>query len=86
MLGMMSCKEAGRLVSEARDHELSMRNRMGLRMHLAMCRVCKIYNRQIEMLGELSRRVNTFVLDASLPLALSTDAKVRIKARLSRNE
>jgi len=83
MLGMISCKEAARLASETRDHELPFRTRIALRLHLGICRMCKIYNRQITMLGEISRRANTVVMQASLPLALTTDAKERIKQKLS---
>lgn len=83
MLGMMNCKEAGRLVSEKRDRKLPMGKLMRLRMHLSICQLCKIYSRQIELLGEISRKASTMVLQSSFPFTLSADAKARIKAKVS---
>ena len=83
MIGTINCNEASRLVSETRDRELPLRQRMQLRFHLTLCKMCNVYSRQIDMLGEVSRRANMFVLQASLPLALSANAKERIKQKLS---
>ncbi len=50
---MLSCKEATRLVSEGLDRELPFWRRMGLRLHVVMCRGCLRYTRQITALNRL---------------------------------
>lgn len=50
---MLSCKEATRLVSEGLDRELPFWRRMGLRLHVVMCRGCSRYTRQITALNRL---------------------------------
>jgi hypothetical protein len=45
-----NCREAVRLQSEALDHPLSWRRRLGLRIHLALCVWCRRYGRQIKFL------------------------------------
>ncbi len=50
---MLSCKEATRLASEGLDRELPLWRRMGLRLHVVMCRGCSRYTRQITVLNRL---------------------------------
>ncbi len=50
---MLSCKEATRIVSEGLDRELPFWRRMGLRLHVVMCRGCLRYTRQITALNRL---------------------------------
>ncbi len=50
---MLSCKEATRLVSERLDRELPFWRRLGLRLHVVMCRGCSRYTRQITALNSL---------------------------------
>lgn len=80
---MMSCKEASRLVSEMRDHPLSFRKRVGLRLHLALCRVCSAYKKQLDMLGKLSRAAGELVMSRTDGPQLSEDARARIKHKLA---
>jgi predicted anti-sigma-YlaC factor YlaD len=50
---MLSCKEATRLLSEKLDHELTLWQRMSLRMHVMMCSACRAYGRQLAILNRL---------------------------------
>ena len=43
----MRCLESARLISERRDHPLSWRKRVGLRVHLLLCSLCRTYEAQI---------------------------------------
>ena len=84
----MKCSEVARLVSEGHDRRLSFFERLKVRMHLAMCIVCRRFARQIELIHRLARAVGRVgarspvaaggVFDASL----SSKAKSRIKAAL----
>lgn len=50
---MLSCKDATRLVSQGLDRELPFWRRIGLRLHVVMCRGCSQYSRQIKALNGL---------------------------------
>ncbi len=47
---MLTCKEVSRLVSQGLDRRLSLRERIGLRIHLAMCHGCESFARQMQFL------------------------------------
>jgi hypothetical protein len=47
---MLKCKQATRLMSQAQDRPLSMRERIGLRMHLLMCSGCTNFNKQLDFI------------------------------------
>ncbi|MBI1367136.1 MAG: zf-HC2 domain-containing protein [Planctomycetes bacterium] len=53
---MLNCKQTARLISEGLDRKLSLRQRMNLWMHLAMCGACSAYRRQIQLINRLVRR------------------------------
>jgi len=85
---MMSCQEAARLISEERDHPLSLGQKLGLRMHLAMCALCRGYKKNLEMLSLIATRAGDAVMSAfgrtDEDLALSPAAKQRIKDELNK--
>ena len=85
---MMKCKEIGRLVSEGRDRELSFYQRLNVRMHLAMCAMCRRFAKQLDFIGRLTRTAgqssSLLVEGGILEEELSPDAKSRIKQELSR--
>ena len=47
---MLTCKEASRLSSEGLDRKLGFRERLLLRMHLALCEGCNRVNAQYHFL------------------------------------
>lgn len=53
---MLSCKEATRLMSAAQDRDLSLGERLSLRIHLMMCSGCLNYDQQIAFLREVCRQ------------------------------
>lgn len=87
---MMTCKEAARLISEERDHPLTIGQKLGLRMHLAFCALCRGYKKNLEMLGGIAARAGEAIM-TRLPLAgtdddlvLTTARKQRMKEELAR--
>ncbi len=50
-----SCREAVHLMSGAIDQELPRLDRLGLQMHLILCRACRAYRRSILILRSLMR-------------------------------
>lgn len=53
---MISCREATELVSRSLDAPLGWRQRLGLRVHLLACSLCRDFRRQMLFLREALRR------------------------------
>ncbi len=47
---MLSCREASRLMSEGLDRKLGLRERLALRMHVAICAGCTRVEKQLAFL------------------------------------
>ncbi len=69
---MMSCREVIVLANDHLDHRLSMGQRIGLRMHLAMCQHCRRYLRQLRA----TLRALTQVRQTEPPIAADDEAKL----------
>ena len=82
---MMTCKEAGKLISEQKDHPLSLGKRFGLWLHLLACKMCTTYKNQLELISTVSKRAGDLVMGGTDP-SLSSDAKEQMKQRLSSND
>lgn len=54
---MYSCEQASKLSSRAMEQPLTRFERMGLSLHLMMCKRCTNFARQIEFLRRASRKV-----------------------------
>ena len=76
-----SCREASRLQSEALDHPLPFRRRLGLRIHLLLCKWCRRYGKQV---GFLHKTVHDHPEEMThcVPQKLSAEARERIKRRM----
>lgn len=73
---MISCKQATELVSKSLDTHLSWRERLALRSHLLMCKLCRRYNQQLQYIIRIIRQGKP---EDWLPqLRLSEEAKQRI--------
>ncbi len=79
---MLSCKETTRLVSEGLDRQLPFWRRLGLRLHLVMCRGCSRYARQIKALNRLISDHYAGDRPAEVSVHVSQDAVQHIKASL----
>ena len=47
---MPSCKEVSEILSERLDGRLGLMERLGLRLHLAMCKACARVEKQFQLL------------------------------------
>jgi hypothetical protein len=74
-----NCKEAIRLQSEALDRPLTGRQRIGLRIHLALCVWCARYGKQIKFLRTAAKQCDH---DHTPSQPLSAEARARIKRTL----
>lgn len=53
---MLNCRQATRLCSEQRDRPLSLGERIALRLHTLICEHCASFHKQLDFLGEATRR------------------------------
>jgi len=74
-----NCKEAIRLQSDALDQPLSRMQRIGLRIHLAICLWCSRYGKQINFLRTIAQRCDP---DQDPKQTMPPEARERIKRRL----
>jgi predicted anti-sigma-YlaC factor YlaD len=81
---MRTCKDISKLVSESFDRELSLRERVAKLMHLAMCSLCRTYQRQVLQLRAILK--GAAKPEAPVEQPLSEDARLRIKQALKHEE
>jgi hypothetical protein len=74
---MLSCKDVTQLISESMDTSLPIGKRLGVRLHLIICKWCARYERQLILIRETARRL---VATVEAPgETLSEEAKERIR-------
>jgi len=77
----LDCCAASRAQSERLDHPLPRMTRIGLWLHLLICKWCRRYGKQIRFLRHAAHE-HQEDLAASEPQKLSAEARERIKRRL----
>jgi hypothetical protein len=80
---MLTCRESARLLSERRDRRLSWRQRLALRMHIAACRLCKVYATHLAAVSRIAGFAAVAAPDRC-PGALAAERKRQIKDALSK--
>jgi predicted anti-sigma-YlaC factor YlaD len=53
---MMSCQEVSRLLSESMERKLSFWERVGLWLHLGMCKLCRGFSEDLRRLRDAARQ------------------------------
>lgn len=54
---MMNCKQATHLMSQSQDRELSLPERIRLRLHLLICSGCLNYNKQMSFMRKAMQKL-----------------------------
>ena len=54
---MLSCREATRLLSEAQDRKLVLPEKLQLEIHLALCKGCRNFRKQMSFLREACQQL-----------------------------
>ena len=81
---MLSCKQVTRLVSLSYEKRLSWPERVGVRMHLLMCRFCTRFAQQMRFLHTACHSFQQAPREDDT-IYLSQAARLRIHHALSRN-
>jgi len=76
---MFNCKAVTRMVSGSMDRKLPFYQRMGIRMHLLMCKLCSRYRRQLLFLRETIRLQAASSEEIESAIVLPPGARERIK-------
>jgi len=71
---IFSCKQISGMISESMDRKLSLSQRMGIRFHLMMCKLCTRYQKQLLFIREALR--------PSTSSGLSSEGRNRIRKNL----
>ncbi len=81
---MLRCREVSRLVSESMERNLPLRQRLQVWLHLAMCRLCAGFARQLRFLRRaIQENSERLTQDPTAPEpTLSEEAREQIKAAL----
>lgn len=85
---MLSCQEAARLISEEMDRPLRFGEKVGLRIHLVFCALCRGYQKNLAMLSRIAASAGEAVasrLSFAEELAMSSASKQRIKDQLNKS-
>lgn len=53
---MLSCRDVSTLLSQSRERDLGFWERLNLKMHLAMCKGCRNFRRQLDFISASIRR------------------------------
>lgn len=76
------CRLIVPLVSEAREHPLTAREKITLKLHLFTCEACRRYVEQIERMSEMVKPKTAEIKAVEPADRLSDEARNRIKAAL----
>ncbi len=81
---MLSCRDITQLISESMDTSLPIGKRIGVRVHLLMCKFCARYERQLLLFRETLRLLVAEGGKDEGPAeeTLSVEARERIKKSL----
>jgi hypothetical protein len=83
---LYTCKEASQLVSQACDRRLTLRERIGLRLHLLICDACARFARQIRFLRTVTQRAAAGGMEDRMPAAMPPAARKRIQDKLQERQ
>ncbi|MFZ0481850.1 MAG: zf-HC2 domain-containing protein [Desulfobacterales bacterium] len=80
---MFNCKKVTQLLSESLDRNLPLYERMGIRIHLMMCKFCSRYKEQLLFLRKTARLYSESSEDSDLSIQLSPEVGKRIKESMA---
>lgn len=81
---MLSCKDVTRLISESMDRSLPLGKRIGVQVHLRICKFCARYERQLLQIRDMVRQLVAMedMPGDSYVETLSQEARERIEKSL----
>ncbi len=81
----ITCKDTSPLISEMMDHSLPLGRKLRVRVHLGMCKVCQIYQKQLKLLRTLAKKISEEDNPSYSKVSLTEECKERMKEALKNN-
>ena len=78
----ITCADTSPLISEMMDHKPPFSKRWRLKMHLAICQVCRFYLKQFEVLRALAKKLGQEDPGIKQKIHLPEECKERMKDAL----
>jgi hypothetical protein len=81
---MWTCKQVARGLAEKHYDDLPKWKRIGLKVHVALCVICRRYHKDVMLMQDCARALSEREQEGScqLPASLADDAKARMKKQL----
>ena len=83
---MFKCKEVTRMISESMDKKLPRHHRIMILMHLAMCKYCSRFRRQLLFIRAACRNLAQPLEEMDPAITLPMEVRRRINAALIKND
>lgn len=80
---VLTCKDASHLISERQERPLTLRERLGLRLHLMICAYCRLYERQVDLMRRALRELGRRAGQDAAGHELTPEARERIRKALA---
>ncbi len=74
---MIDCKQASQLISQSLDRRLSLRERYSLRLHIFICKYCRLFSQQLNTLRVALKRM-AVQIESDTNITLPSETKTRI--------
>ncbi len=79
---MISCEKASMLISKSQDQDLTFQEKVNLQMHLAGCKFCRRYKKDIQILTDNLKNYRQITEEQKQQLQLTPEQKEKIKEKL----
>ncbi|HAF01156.1 MAG TPA: hypothetical protein DCO68_06650 [Methylophilaceae bacterium] len=78
---MLNCKQTSQLVSQSLDRNLTLRERLAVRLHLLICKYCRRFQRQLHAMRKAFKRMSE-AIENDPSIQLPPETKARISATI----
>jgi len=82
LLGIYNCKEASQLASDAQERPLSLSEKIGVYIHLLICKPCVNFNKHLEFMRKATLSAKDKV-SMKPDIGMSASARDRIRQQLN---
>jgi hypothetical protein len=84
---MLNCNQTTQLVSQSLDRRLTLSERFALQLHLMLCKFCKRFSQQIQIMHvNIKTLINTVENDDTINLPSSAKNRITELAELNRQQ
>ena len=80
---MITCEEATFLISKRQQDNLSAPGKMRLNMHLMMCKYCRRFSLQVNLITKAIRRMKKRIDNQGFKMSLTDEQKKRLQQKIN---